>query len=118
MDTVFIHDLPVDTIIGVYEEERRQKQTLLVSLEMACNSRPAAATDDLSEALDYHAISRRVESRVSESRVQLLESLANQLADTLMREFSIPWLQLTINKPAALPAASATGLKIERGRRP
>ena len=117
MDTVFIEQLPVEAIIGAYEEERQQKQTLLISIDMASDITKAATSDELQHALDYHAVAKRIEQIVSDSQFHLLESLAETIADALLKEFDISWLQLTINKPAALPAAKGVGLRIERGTR-
>lgn len=118
MDTVFIRGLRVETIIGVYEWERTVRQTLLFDLDMAHDIAPAAATDDLSLALDYHAVSIRITELVQSRQPELIETLAEQVSAMVMSEFGVPWLRLRITKPTALTQADGVGVLIERGVRP
>jgi 7,8-dihydroneopterin aldolase/epimerase/oxygenase len=115
MDIVFIRELRVDALIGVYDWERSLRQTLVFDLEMGADIRPAASSDDIALALDYHAVSLRLAAIVQSSSFQLVESLAETVASTLMREFAIPWLRLRIAKPGAVPGALEVGVVIERG---
>jgi len=115
MDIVFIRDLRVDTIIGVYDWERQIKQTLIIDVEMATDIRQAAATDDLQYALNYHAVSLRIASYVESHHALLIESLAESIADLIRTEFNVPWLRLTLTKPNAVLDARAVGIIIERG---
>ncbi len=116
-DLVLIEGLAVETVIGVYDWEREVTQQLLIDLEMAWNNAQPAATDDVTLALDYAAVSDRVRRYLQESCPQLLETAAEGLAACLQTEFNIPWLRLTIRKPGAVPAARAVGVRIERGVR-
>ncbi|MBB3142956.1 dihydroneopterin aldolase [Halomonas organivorans] len=117
MDLVLIEALKVDTVIGVYDWERTITQTLVLDLTLATDIRPAAANDDIAMTLDYAAISERVQAFGTEHSFELVETFAERLADTLRREFGIPWLRLTLRKPGAVPAATAVGVSIERGER-
>ncbi|WP_250656484.1 dihydroneopterin aldolase [Alkalimarinus coralli] len=114
-DTVFINGLAIDTTIGVYDWERTIKQRVVLDLEMRFDISSAAATDDLTHALDYSAVSQRIISFVEGSEYQLLESLAEKIASIVMAEFSVPGLKLRINKPGAVPEAAGVGLVIIRG---
>ncbi len=118
MDTVFIRGLRVETVIGVYDWERRVRQTLLFDLDMAHEIAPAAASDDLALALDYHAVSVRIAELAEQARPELLETLAEQVAAMVMSDFGVPWLRLAITKPTALSQADGVGVVIERGTRP
>lgn len=118
MDIVYIRDLRIETIIGIFEWEREVLQTVSIDLEMASDIRPAAASDDINDALDYKAISKRVIQFVSENHFLLVERLAEELAAAVMSEFGVPWLKLRLSKPGALRGAADVGLIIERGVKP
>ncbi|MCV6623486.1 MAG: dihydroneopterin aldolase [Cellvibrionaceae bacterium] len=117
MDTVFIEGLAVDATIGVFDWERRIKQRLLIDLEMAWDIKAAAKSDRLEHTLDYKAVSDRVAELVASSQYELIESLAEEIAAALRKEFSIAWLRLRLSKPGAVVAAKNVGLLIERGQR-
>jgi len=116
-DTVLIEGLVVETVVGVYDWEREVTQNLVIDLEMAWDNRTPGRTDDVADALDYAAVSARVETCLQALRPQLLEHGAEVLAKTLQDEFGIKWLRLAIRKPGAVPAAQAVGVQIERGVR-
>jgi dihydroneopterin aldolase len=118
VDTVFIRELRVETVIGVYDWERSVRQALLIDLELACDTRRAAGSDRVEEALDYAAVSARVVAFTEQSAFGLIETLAEQLAALVMREFAVPWLRLRLCKPGAVPRARDVGVLIERGVRP
>jgi dihydroneopterin aldolase len=117
MDTVFIRGLRADTVIGVYDWERRIRQTVVLDLEMGTDTRPAAGSDDVGEALDYAAVADRLLSFIEGSAFQLIETLAEQVADIVRSEFGVPWLRLRLAKPGAVAAAREVGVVIERGER-
>lgn len=116
MDRIFVRGLSVDAVIGVYDWEREIRQPLVLDLEMAWDIRAAATRDDLALTLDYAAVSDRVCSFVRESRFELVETLAERVADLVRSEFAVPWIRLTLNKPKAVAqAAGGVGVIIERG---
>ena len=118
MDIVFIRELRVDTVIGVYDWERRIRQTVVLDLELASDNRRAAASDSIADAVDYAAISARLLSFIEGSEFQLIETLAEQLANIVLEEFAVPWLRLRLAKPGAVARARDVGVLIERGERP
>lgn len=115
MDRVFIQQLKVDAIIGVFPWERKLRQPLFLDLEMAWDNRVPAISGKLEDALDYGAVSARVEEFVNASSYELLETLAEELVKTLQAEFGIPWLRVSITKPGAVKEAAGVGIVIERG---
>ncbi|MAL99958.1 MAG: dihydroneopterin aldolase [Alteromonadaceae bacterium] len=117
MDRVFIEGLRVDALIGVYGWEREVRQTLMLDLVMAWDNRVPGMSDDVTQALDYGRVAEAVAGWVGESRFQLLEALAESLAQKLMDEFEVPGLQLTIRKPGAVASAVSVGVSINRGLR-
>ncbi|MBL8251482.1 MAG: dihydroneopterin aldolase [Candidatus Competibacter sp.] len=118
MDIIFIRELRVRTLIGVYPKERESQQTLLFDLELGADIRPAAASDNLNDTLDYAAVARRIEEFAAASAFQLVETLAERVAELLRREFGVSWLRLTLRKPGAVASALDVGVLIERGVRP
>ena len=117
MDTVFIRDLSIDAVIGVFGWERQVEQKIMVNLEMATDITQAAQTDDLVHTLDYKAISQRIRVLVQDNQPQLVETLIELIASTIMSEFDIPWLRISIAKPGAVRGSAAVGVTIERGER-
>ncbi len=117
MDIVFIKELEVRTIIGVFDWERQIKQKLVFDLELAADISAAAKTDQLDDTLDYKAISHAVYDFVEQSEYQLVETLAEKVAELVLENFPVRWLSLTLNKPGAVSIAKSVGVKIERGSR-
>lgn len=117
MDIVYIRDLRIDTVIGVYDWERQIKQRLSIDLDMGTDIRQAAATDDLRYTINYQAVSDRVIEFVEQFQPQLIETLAEQIATIIMNEFQVPWLRLQISKAGAVRSARDVGLIIERGKK-
>ena len=118
MDIVFINDLKIETIIGIYDWEREVKQVISLDLEMAHDISKAAETDDIQYALNYKAVAKRLISFIEGSEFLLVESMAEQIAQIIQNEFKVPWLKLSVSKPGALRGAKNVGVCIERGRMP
>lgn len=118
MDLVFIEDLRVETVIGIYDWERKIRQTVALDLEMAFDNTVPAASDRIDDTLDYKRVSKRLIAFVGESHFELVETLAERCAEIVMREFGVPWLRLKLSKPGAVTGSKAVGVVIERGRRP
>lgn len=117
MDTVFINDLRIDTVIGIYDWERQVRQTLSIDLEMAADTSRAAESDDIAFTINYHAVAERVSAFVAESEFLLVERLAEAVVELIRKEFSVAWVRLLLRKPGAVVNARDVGLIIERGER-
>lgn len=118
MDIIFLRELTVETVIGIYDWEREIKQAVVFDLEMATDIRKAAQTDHIDDTLDYKAVAKRVISFVENSSFQLVETLAERVAEIVLSEFEVPWVKLTLNKAGAINGAKGVGVIIERGVRP
>ena len=118
LDIIFIEALRVETVIGVYDWERRIRQTVVIDLEMGTDIAPAAASDDFAEALDYKAVSKRVQQFVGESSFFLVETLTERVAEVVLDQFAVPWVRVRLNKVGALRGAAGVGIVIERRREP
>ena len=117
MDIVYIRDFKLETVIGMFQWERRIKQTLSLDLEMGWDIRAAAASDAIADALDYKAVSQRLKARVETAHYELVETLAESIWTILREEFQVPWMRLRVSKPGAVRGAQDVGVLIERGKR-
>ena len=117
MDIVFIRDLQIETVIGIYDWERKIKQVISLDLDMATDIRKAAQTDHIDDTLNYKAVAKRLIAFVEESRFELVESLAERICEIVMQEFDVPWVRLTLNKPGAVRGSRSVGVMIERGEK-
>ena len=115
MDITFLHGLKVDCIIGIWDWERRTRQTIVIDLDMASDVKKAAESDDIKDAVDYKAVSKRLQDYVGQSEFQLVETLAERIAGIVIDEFSVPWVRVRINKRGAVSNAGDVGIVIERG---
>ena len=117
MDIVFINELRIETIIGIYDWERKVKQTISLDLEMGADIQKSAATDAIDDTLNYKAVAKRLIAFVEDSEYQLVETLAEKIAGIVLSEFNVPWLKLTVHKPGAVRGSRDVGVIIERGSR-
>jgi 7,8-dihydroneopterin aldolase/epimerase/oxygenase len=115
-DMIFLRDLRVDTVVGIWDWERKIRQTVSIDLEMACDIRRAAATDDIDDTLNYKAVAKRVQQFVGDSSFRLVETMAEKVAALILDEFAVPWVQVRINKPGAIRGARDVGVVIHRSR--
>lgn len=118
MDIVFVEDLRIETVIGIYDWERQIRQVVAIDLEMAFDNTKPAASDKIVDTLDYKAVSKRLIAFVEASNFELVETLAEQCARIVREEFGVSWLRLRLAKPGAVRGAKAVGVVIERGQRP
>lgn len=115
MDIIFLNELKVDTVIGIWEWERRIRQTVIIDLEMSADIAKAAATDDVVDTLNYKSVAKRIQQFVGDSSFQLVETMAEQIAAIIRDEFSVAWVKVRVNKPGAIRGSKAVGVLIERG---
>jgi len=115
MDKVFIEGLSIQTTIGFFAWEKEIKQTLVIDLVMGWDTAKAAKNDELAKTLDYADISTAINTFANENPVDLIETLAERMAEYLMSSYQIPWLKLKIGKPGAVHNALTVGVEIERG---
>jgi dihydroneopterin aldolase len=118
MDIVFIEDLRIDAVIGIYDWERRVRQTLSFDIEMTFDNTKPAASDDIADTLNYKEVSRRLVEYVSASSFGLVETLAERCVAIVREEFGVSWVRLKLSKPGAVRGAKAVGVQIERGVQP
>ena len=115
MERVFIIDLRIESISGIYDWERTVRQTISLDLEMGTDIRRSAKTDAIEDTLNYKAVAKRLIAFVGDSEYQLVETLAEKIAEIVLHEFDVPWLKLTVHKPGAVRGSRDVGVIIERG---
>ncbi|MGH8293790.1 MAG: dihydroneopterin aldolase [Gammaproteobacteria bacterium] len=113
-DTVFIRDLRVPTVVGIFDWERRIRQTVVLDLDMSADIRRAARSDRIEDTLDYKAVAKRVTQFVSAAQFQLVETLAEEIAGLIIREFRVAHVKVTLHKPGAVSGSKSVGVSIER----
>ena len=116
-DIVFIEDLRIETVIGIYDWEKEIRQIVSLDIEMSNDNRAAAAHDRIEDTVDYKAVAKRLIAYVGGTQFQLVETLAERCAEILLAEFGIAWLRLKASKPGAVRGSAAVGVVIERSSR-
>ena len=115
MDIVFIEQLSVITTIGVYDWEQTIEQKLVFDIEMGWDNRKSAKSDDVNDCLSYADISETVIGHVEGQRFALVERVAEEGAELLLKKFNSPWVRIKLSKPGAVARAANVGVIIERG---
>ena len=113
-DRVLIEGLTVLTTIGVYEWEKTIKQKLILDLEMSWDNKPAGESDDVSLCLDYFLVSQSITSFIQSTQFELIECVAERVAQLVIQKFSVQWLKVKVSKPGAIANASNVAVVIER----
>jgi dihydroneopterin aldolase len=115
-DTVSIRELRVSAVIGVRDWEREIKQTLVVAVDMAADVAKAAASDRISDALDYSAVAQTVTDVVTHGEFQLIETAAERVARQLLSDYPLGWVRVEVAKPLSRDGYTAV-VTVERGSR-
>jgi len=113
MDIVFIRELEIETVIGIYDWERKIRQVISIDLDMATDIKKASNSDNIEDTLNYKAVAKRLISFVTESEYELVETLAEKICEIVLTEFNVPWVKLTL--PGAVSGSRSVGVMIERG---
>lgn len=117
MDTIFLHGLKVETVIGIWDWERKIRQTVVIDLDMSADIAKAAETDSVEDTLNYKLVAKRVQQFVAESSFHLVETMAERIAGIVTGEFGVDWVRVRVNKPGAIRGARDVGVIVERGQR-
>ncbi|RKW45722.1 MAG: dihydroneopterin aldolase [Lautropia sp.] len=108
---IFLKGLSVDSLIGVYPEERRAPQPLLIDVEVGLPSLSPFLTDQFGQTIDYAGVAELVRHEAAQQRFQLLERMAHHLCETIATRFHAPWVRMAIVKPGIVPGADAVGVR-------
>jgi dihydroneopterin aldolase len=114
MDKIVLTDFRVDAVIGIWDWEKRNPQNISIDLEMQTDTKKTSQSDSIEDALDYKAVSKRAKQFIQDSQFNLIETLAENLAQIILEEFDVQWLKLSISKPNAIRDSKNIGICIER----
>jgi dihydroneopterin aldolase len=115
-DSIFLTELKVDTTIGIWDWERKIKQTVVIDLEMGTDIRAAVESDSIEDTLNYKLVAKRVQQFVADSSFMLVEALAGKIAAIILNEFDVPWVKIKVSKPGAIRGSRNVGVSIHRCR--
>jgi 7,8-dihydroneopterin aldolase/epimerase/oxygenase len=115
-DRIFLRDLRTETIIGIFDWERKVRQTISFDLEFPGEVRRAAKSDRIEDTLNYKSVAKKVLAFVEVTECHLVETLAERVAEMILKEFPLAWVKLTLNKPGAVRGSRDVGVEIERTR--
>lgn len=118
MDIVFIRDLQIETVIGIYDWERKVRQVISLDIDMATDIQKAAGSDNIDDTLSYKTVAKRLIAFVEDSEFELVETLAEKICAIILEEFDVPWVRLSLSKPGAVRGSRSVGVIIERGQKP
>lgn len=116
MDCIFIKQLTMSTTIGVYDWEKEIKQQLLIDLEMFGDFSQAGASDILDDTIDYAEVSSRITSFVEQNSFELIEKVAEAVAQIILSEFKPAKVHIKLQKPGAVANAQTVGIAITRSK--
>ncbi|QEL66159.1 dihydroneopterin aldolase [Oryzomicrobium terrae] len=114
MDIIFIDDLRIDTLIGIYPREREMRQTIEVSLKIGLSTASAGASDDIHDTINYAEVVGRLRQELGVRQFGLIEKLAEYIATLLLEDFGAQWVQVSIAKLGMMPGVKRVGVVIER----
>lgn len=116
MDRIVIKDLLARCVIGVTDEERREKQDVVINVALSADLRQAGQSDRIEDSVDYREVKKRILAAVEESEYHLAEALAERVAEVCLENETVKAVRVTVEKPSALRFARSVGVEILRGR--
>jgi D-erythro-7,8-dihydroneopterin triphosphate epimerase len=116
MDRIHIKDLLVSGIIGINPDERVTKQDVLVNVTMWADTRDAAASDDIADAVNYRTVAKRIIAHIETGEPMLVERLVQEIADICLDDHRVDKVEVTVEKPGALRFARSVGISVIRSR--
>ena len=114
MDKVFINNLEVEAVIGIFQWEREVRQLISVDIEMDFDNKTAAQSDDIKDALNYKLVGKRVTAFIQNSKFQLVETLAEKISKIILKEFPVSKVKIKVSKPGAMRGSDFVGVSIVR----
>lgn len=116
MDTIFLHGLAAETLIGMYEWERHQPQTLIFDVDIGTDIQAAAQSDNIGDTIHYAEVADALRRTLAEQQFLLLEALVEYVAQFILGNFAAQWVRVKVVKPGILAGVKSVGLQIERSR--
>lgn len=114
MDLIFIRELKLETLIGIYEREKKIPQMIQIDLDIAMRDAKACASDLIDDALDYAKVTVAIKQMLASQHFLLLETLAEHIAQLVLNDFNAPWVKVSVAKLHAIRDCKMVGVVIER----
>jgi dihydroneopterin aldolase/2-amino-4-hydroxy-6-hydroxymethyldihydropteridine diphosphokinase len=115
-DQIQIRDLLLRTVIGINDEERRNRQDVLINITLRTDTRVAGASDNIQDAVNYRTVTKRIVELVEGSQFYLVEKMASEIAAICLQDPRVEGATVRVEKPGALRFARSVGVEIERTR--
>ena len=115
MVKIYIVDLSVMCLIGIYPEERAKKQKLIFNIEINSSSIDCSK-DDITKTIDYSKIENDIVLFVENSNFFLIETLANEIANNILKDWRVEFVRVRLDKPEALKYSKSAAIEIEKSK--
>ncbi|MFV0442658.1 MAG: dihydroneopterin aldolase [Planctomycetaceae bacterium] len=115
-DQIHIRDLLVRGILGINDDERTNRQDILLNITLTVDTRPAARSDEIEDAVNYRTLTKQAIDFVESSACLLVERLANEVARLCLADPRVEAAEVSIEKPGALRFARSVGVTVFRTR--
>lgn len=116
MDIIFLRELKLDAMVGIYRRERVTRQAIELDLEIGLPSAAVFASGKVADTIDYAVVVQRIRDELGERRFGLVENLADFIANLVLDEFHAPWVRVSVAKLGIIKGVRHVGVTIERSR--
>jgi len=116
LDRIYIKDLLIRCVLGIYPEERRDKQDVIINITLHADLSAAAQSDDIEDTVNYKTIKKKVVEMVQQSEFYLLEKMAEEIAAIALGSPNVRRVDVMVDKPGALRFARSVAIEISRAQ--
>ena len=113
---VFVRDLDLMALIGIYEREKINPQRIIVNVDLSVQESEGPMSDEIDHVVSYEIVVKKIEAIVAAGHVNLVETLAEKFAESCLKDKRVLAARVRIEKPDIIPNARSVGVEIERGR--
>ncbi|HSW89215.1 MAG TPA: dihydroneopterin aldolase [Candidatus Saccharimonadales bacterium] len=113
---IYIKDIAFTGIVGAYERERHEPQTIFISIALSIDATKSIETDSLEDTVDYTFLCKKVPEAIAKAKYFLIESVASAVLDICMEEKGVLCASVTVEKPHALSQAKGVVMEMSRER--
>jgi 7,8-dihydroneopterin aldolase/epimerase/oxygenase len=113
---VFVRDLELMALIGIYEHEKREPQRVIVNIDLSVKEGEGPKDDDIRHVVSYEIVVKKVQSIIAEGHINLVESLCEKIAASCLTDKRVMAARVRVEKPDIIPNARSVGVEIERSR--
>ncbi|MBL8790605.1 MAG: dihydroneopterin aldolase [Rhizobiales bacterium] len=111
---VFVRDLELDALIGIYDQEKLKPQKIIVNIDLSVTE--GSGDDDISHVVSYEIVVKKVEAIIAAGHINLVETLCERIAESCLRDSRVMAARVRVEKPDIIPNARSVGVEIERSR--